>query len=59
MIQLLAVIGLATLIYLAWRAFGPQNSGPTRGIGPDDDPDFLRDLGAQPNSPDGKEPPQA
>ncbi len=52
---LFAVIGIAAIAFLLWRAFGPQaadaderierpmrrSSGP---VGPDDDPDFLRDL---------------
>lgn len=58
MIQILAIIGLATLVYLAWRAFGPQPSGHTRGVGPDDDPEFLSGLDPHPHTPDGKGPPQ-
>ena len=56
MVQILAIIGFATLFYLAWRAFGPQHSGQSRGMGPDDDPEFLRGLNPHPNAPDGKEP---
>ncbi|MGU3291956.1 hypothetical protein [Williamsia sp. M5A3_1d] len=48
-VALVVAIGVA---YLVWRAFGPDTttrSAPTssrRGpIGPDDDPDFLLDLG--------------
>ncbi|ANY22375.1 hypothetical protein [Gordonia terrae] len=57
MIYLFAVLGLLAIGFLMWRAFGPHSdeSGDTpssglrrprpRGpLGPDDDPDFLRDL---------------
>ncbi|MBT0565958.1 hypothetical protein [Williamsia sp. CHRR-6] len=47
-IYLLALIGAVAVIYLVWKAFGPQTTtAPTRRgpIGPDDDPDFLLDLG--------------
>ena len=57
MIYLFAVMGLLAIGFLMWRAFGPHSdesgdtpsSGPRRArprgpLGPDDDPDFLRDL---------------
>ena len=57
MTYLFAVLGLIAIGFLMWRAFGPQsdgggnaspsagNRGRARGpVGPDDDPDFLRDL---------------
>ncbi|MCR5977799.1 hypothetical protein GDN83_08620 [Gordonia jinghuaiqii] len=57
MTYLFAVLGLLAIGFLMWRAFGPQSDGTgdappagghrgrTRGpVGPDDDPDFLRDL---------------
>ncbi|ATD69705.1 MULTISPECIES: hypothetical protein [Gordonia] len=56
MTYLFAVLGLLAIGFLMWRAFGPQSDGGTaspsgghrrrtRGpVGPDDDPDFLRDL---------------
>ena len=45
-----ALIGVIAIAYLLWRAFGPAAGSPgqtSRGnnpVGPDDDPDFLRDL---------------
>lgn len=42
MIYLLALIGLVAVIVLFWKAFGPTMQAPAgRGIGPDDDPEFL------------------
>ena len=54
---LLAIVGLAAIGFLLWRAFGPQlserrdsmgartsRSRAHRPVGPDDDADFLRDL---------------
>lgn len=43
MMQLLAVIGLITVVVLMWKAFGPQSAERTNvGVrGPDDDPEFL------------------
>lgn len=50
MIYLLATIGLATLVVLVWRAFGPdpasRQSDRTQ-VPPDDDPDFLRRIDEQ------------
>ncbi len=41
-LYLLALIGVVTLVFLLWKAFGPDPSRtPTRGLGPDDDPEFL------------------
>ena len=57
MTYLFAVLGLLAIGFLMWRAFGPQSDGggsaspsggqrrrPRGPVGPDDDPDFLRDL---------------
>ncbi len=46
MVYLLALIGAAALIFLAWKAFGPQRPTPRLSgpLGPDDDPDFLRGI---------------
>ncbi|KNA89520.1 MULTISPECIES: hypothetical protein [Gordonia] len=53
---LLAIVGLAAIGFLLWRAFGPalaERRDTTTGrptsrshgpVGPDDDADFLRDL---------------
>jgi hypothetical protein len=49
-LYLFAILVLALLVYLGWRLMRSNPVGPpTRVIGPDDDPDFLRRLG-----PDGK-----
>ncbi|MFR9731415.1 hypothetical protein ACL03H_19490 [Saccharopolyspora sp. MS10] len=54
MIYVLAAIGALTVAVLMWRAFGPVHdtasegpSAPRRAapLAPDDDPDFLRELG--------------
>ncbi|MGV9713281.1 hypothetical protein ACWDTI_21750 [Gordonia sp. NPDC003424] len=59
---LFAVIGLAAIGFLLWRAFGPQSSDdaaratghhPTGPVGPDDDPAFLRDLDRRTRGPNG------
>jgi hypothetical protein len=43
---LLLVIILAGLAYAAWRLMRATASRPpTKVVGPDDDPDFLRRLG--------------
>ncbi|GAA4541490.1 hypothetical protein [Amycolatopsis samaneae] len=51
MLYLLAAVGALTIAVLLWRAFGgTQRVGvPTRRapLAPDDDPDFLRQLGEQ------------
>lgn len=49
MIYLLAAIGALTIAVLLWRAFGPERVGVSshRSVAPDDDPDFLRQLGEQ------------
>ncbi len=61
---LFAVIGIAAIGFLLWRAFGPQladsenrDERPTRKpsgpVGPDDDPDFLLDLDRRTRGPNG------
>ncbi len=49
-IYVLAAIGLATVVVVVWRAFGPavesQRSARTQ-VPPDDDPEFLRRLDEQ------------
>ena len=62
---LFAVIGVIAIGFLLWRAFGPQRdeatggssgSGYARGPkGPDDDPDFLRDLDNRTRGPNGSD----
>jgi len=50
MVYLLAAIGALTIAVLLWRAFGPERVGvPSRRppVAPDDDPEFLRQLGEQ------------
>lgn len=51
MVYLLAVIGAIAVAYLLWRSFGPDRvsagSRRKRGVGPDDDPEFLRKLAEQ------------
>ncbi len=54
MIYVLAAIGLATLMVLAWRAFAPDLT-PRRGPAPDDDPEFLRSLGGGPEPTDERD----
>ncbi|GAB06045.1 hypothetical protein GII30_04030 [Gordonia amarae] len=53
MTYVFAFIGIIAIAYLLWRAFGPAAGSPGSGgqsgrggnpVGPDDDPDFLRDL---------------
>jgi hypothetical protein len=62
MVYLLAVIGAVAVVFLLWRAFGPDQvrvgSRAKRGLGPDDDPEFLRKLAEQarrPHDGDGKD----
>ncbi|TYQ09372.1 UNVERIFIED_ORG: hypothetical protein L601_000400001200 [Gordonia westfalica J30] len=68
MTYLFAVLGLLAIGFLMWRAFGPQSDGggdaPSPGgrrrrsrgpVGPDDDPDFLRDLDNHTRGPKGGE----
>ncbi|GAA3700334.1 hypothetical protein [Gordonia hankookensis] len=62
---LFALIGIAAIGFLLWRAFGPQladrddhDDRPTRPIGPvgpDDDPDFLLDLDRRTRGPNGSD----
>ncbi|MPZ64798.1 MAG: hypothetical protein GEU83_04530 [Pseudonocardiaceae bacterium] len=46
-LYVLAIIGAVTMVLLLWKAFGPERgAGPDeRALAPDDDPDFLRELG--------------
>ncbi|MFD4365923.1 hypothetical protein [Rhodococcus sp. NPDC058521] len=43
MLYLLAFIGLVTVAVLLWKGFGPRPTATLsqRGMGPDDDPEFL------------------
>lgn len=62
-----AVIGIAALGFLLWRAFGPHRavadpdrpSHPYAGshgpLGPDDDAEFLRDLDRRTRGPNGSD----
>ncbi|KIQ18372.1 hypothetical protein ASG56_12240 [Rhodococcus sp. Leaf7] len=60
MIYLLALIGLAVVVVLLWKSFGPAAEAPRgRVTGPDDDPEFLwkmnknnRSRGPGPDRPD-------
>lgn len=47
MLYVLATIGAVTVALLLWKAFGPERAAGPRapGLAPDDDPDFLRELG--------------
>lgn len=47
MLYLLAMISALTVVLLLWKAFGPERTAGQRQpvLGPDDDPDFLRELG--------------
>lgn len=52
MLYLLLILALAGLVYAGWRLTKAYGERPrTRVIGPDDDPDFLRRLGRDDNSP--------
>lgn len=57
MLYLLATVGAVTVVLLLWKAFGPEPAPERRqpGLAPDDDPDFLRELGRRqrPDSEDG------
>ncbi|GAA1280222.1 hypothetical protein [Saccharothrix xinjiangensis] len=58
MLYLLAVIGALTIAVLLWRAFGPDrvDTAPSRRfVAPDDNPDFLRELGEQRKKPQDEE----
>ncbi|MFW0795257.1 hypothetical protein AAFP30_15695 [Gordonia sp. CPCC 205515] len=64
MTVLFAVIGIAAIGFLLWRAFGPQSSDSaahdttTRSsgpVGPDDDAAFLRDLDRRTRGPNGSD----
>ncbi|MEE3851407.1 hypothetical protein VZC37_13760 [Gordonia sp. LSe1-13] len=66
---LFALIGIAAIAFLLWRAFGPQlgeseegggqpprrPTKPSGPVGPDDDPDFLRDLDRRTRGTNGSE----
>ncbi|MFZ2178876.1 MAG: hypothetical protein WAW17_33555 [Rhodococcus sp. (in: high G+C Gram-positive bacteria)] len=45
MLYLLAFIGLVTVAVLLWKAFGPNPVPSRRVLGPDDDPEFLWNVG--------------
>ncbi|MBV9845077.1 MAG: hypothetical protein JOZ47_08410 [Kutzneria sp.] len=49
MVYLFALIGAVTVGVVLWRLLGAGQSQvetpPKRAVAPDDDPDFLRDLG--------------
>ncbi|GAA1885002.1 hypothetical protein [Williamsia serinedens] len=50
MVYVIAFVVAVGVAYLVWRAFKPEQDvqGPRRGpIGPDDDADFLWDLGKE------------
>ncbi|MCK5755557.1 MAG: hypothetical protein KAH46_22910 [Mycobacterium sp.] len=50
MVFVIAFVVAVGVAYLVWRAFKPEQdvTSSRRGpIGPDDDPDFLLDLGAE------------
>lgn len=55
MTYLLALIAVVTVAMLCWKAFGPQRpayTGPAprrrnRVIGPEDDPDFLKQISTE------------
>ncbi len=46
-LYVLATIGAVTVALLLWKAFGPERTAGQRQpvLGPDDDPEFLRELG--------------
>ena len=67
---LLVVIIIAAVVYLTTRAIQrrgiaptpkprPRRAEPPRVIGPDDDPDFLRDLDRKRKHPEHPEEPDA
>ncbi|NLE79383.1 MAG: hypothetical protein GX610_07315 [Rhodococcus sp.] len=43
MLYLLIIIGLVIVAVLLWKSYGsrPAATTPQRGMGPDDDPEFL------------------
>jgi hypothetical protein len=51
-IYVLALIGAVTVSVLLWKAFGPNDPRPRKPtvLAPDDDPDFLRQLGERGNN---------
>jgi len=53
---LLALIAIATIVVLCWKAFGSERMQTLRGgaddkrvIGPDDDPEFLSTISREQN----------
>ncbi len=65
MLFVVAIVVLAVVSVLAWKALWVEPAGPPRRVsaarrppGPDDDPDFLRGL-AERNRRDRDEPPTA
>jgi hypothetical protein len=62
---LLVVILIAVMVYLTVRVIQrrgilppPRRSTPPRPLGPDDDPDFLRDLNRKRKHPEQPEDPE-
>ncbi len=62
---LLVVILIAVMVYLTVRVIQrrgilppPRRSAPPRPLGPDDDPDFLRDLNRKRKHPEQPEDPE-
>ena len=52
MAYLLLILVLAVLVYVGWRITRAAANRPrTRGIGPDDDPDFLRRINPRDDQP--------
>jgi hypothetical protein len=53
-LYVLATIGAVTVALLLWKAFGPERAAGARDhvLAPDDDPDFLRELGRRQRRPD-------
>jgi len=49
-IYLVAIIALAAIAVLSWKAFGPRAPAHPRAFpkGPDDDPEFLWQIRQQP-----------
>ena len=47
----IAVIGVAGITALLWKALGPQRPPARSVLAPDDDPEFLRGLSSRPPQP--------
>ena len=59
MIYVLAVFAAAAVAVALWRLVGPQHEARPSGrrvLAPDDDPDFLRELGERARRRDDDEP---